>query len=145
MKITCTKTYTDYPFGHRQPKHDGHCAFLHGHNWSFVITFSGERDECGFVFDFGKLKPLKEWLDKMFDHTMLINSDDPELETMQRLDVGKLMDLRIVDDCSCEGIAELVLEHANSRIKFMTAGRVTVTEVTVYEDSKNVATARLED
>ena len=29
-----------------------------------------------FVVDFGKLKDLKDWLERMFDHTMLINEDE---------------------------------------------------------------------
>ena len=60
MTLTCTKTYFDVPFAHRQHLHDGHCSFVHGHNWDIRVTFGCERtDENGFVVDFGKLKFLK--------------------------------------------------------------------------------------
>src|SRR4051812_26092027 len=63
--LTCRKTYTDIPWAHRQHRHDGHCAYLHGHNWSITITFGcREPDENGFVLDFGKLKFLKHWIDE---------------------------------------------------------------------------------
>ena len=53
--MNCKKTYSDIPFAHRQHLHDGHCALIHGHNWSFTVTFScHETDLNGFVVDFGK-------------------------------------------------------------------------------------------
>ena len=67
--LTCRKTYSDIPFAHRQHLHDGHCAFVHGHNWDISITFGCEKtDENGFVVDFGKLKFIKEWLNANLDH-----------------------------------------------------------------------------
>ena len=65
MTLTCTKTYFDVPFAHRQHLHDGHCSFIHGHNWDIRVTFGCERtDENGFVVDFGKLKFLKAWIEE---------------------------------------------------------------------------------
>jgi 6-pyruvoyltetrahydropterin/6-carboxytetrahydropterin synthase len=59
--LTCKKTYFDVPFAHRQHLHDGHCSFVHGHNWDISITFACDKtDENGFVVDFGKLKFLKK-------------------------------------------------------------------------------------
>ena len=79
--ITCSKTYTDLPFAHRQPSHQGHCALIHGHNWSFEFEFAADKlDECGFVIDFGKLKWLKDWINERFDHTLVLNESDPMLD-----------------------------------------------------------------
>ena len=70
--ITCKKTYTDIPWAHRQHRHDGHCAFIHGHNWSITIIFGCHAtDENGFVVDFGKLKFLEEWIDTHLDHAIM--------------------------------------------------------------------------
>ena len=53
-----------YPCSHRQWKDDGHCQFLHGSDRWIEITWQGERDERGWVVDFGALKGLKE----IFEH-----------------------------------------------------------------------------
>jgi len=146
MTITCEKLYKDLPFGHRQPVHKGHCRFVHGHNWSFHFTFEAdELDECGFVVDFGKLKWLKELLDEWFDHTTVLNEDDPLLPYFAADKVGNpagrgIYDLRVVPDCSCEGLAKFVFQMTNEILNDQTAGRVRVKSLTLHEDTKNSAT-----
>lgn len=154
ITITCSKQYSDFPFAHRQPNHDGHCALLHGHNWSFEFEFGCTRlDSCGFVIDFGKLTWLKDWLKEKFDHTLVLNKDDPWLEFMQfhltdvtdpnRPENGCTWLAKIVKvpDCSCEGLAAWVLAEASKLVFKMTDGRVFLLRVTVREDSKNSAEA----
>jgi 6-pyruvoyltetrahydropterin/6-carboxytetrahydropterin synthase len=138
---TCTKQYDNFPFAHRAPKHDGHCRLVHGHNWSFVITFAAEEvDENGFVIDFGKLKGLRKELEAWFDHTFLLNASDPLLGTFKSF-LGNLFlnNVRAVRDCSCEGIAEMVFHLAEAVVVEQSKGRVHVQRVVVYEDSKNSA------
>lgn len=144
---TCTKLYTDIPFAHRQPNHRGHCAMLHGHNWSFKFEFTAKyKDKCGFVVDFGQLHRLKELL-LTLDHRLVLNADDPALEHFKehlcpnRSDKPGYAYIMVVADCSCEGMAEWALEHGSRLVEDMTLGRVTVKRVTCYEDSKNSATA----
>ena len=79
------KTYT-HATGHscafRQWRADSHCNLIHGYALQFEFTFGGsELDERNWIVDFGGLKPLKEWLKHMFDHTYLVAEDDPELDT----------------------------------------------------------------
>ena len=95
------------PAAHRQPKHDGHCRHIHGHNWAFEITFACDTlDECGFVVDFGKLKEVGVWFGLCFDHTLLVNADDPALESLEKnLDFAGLAKVAVVSDCGCEGLA----------------------------------------
>jgi 6-pyruvoyltetrahydropterin/6-carboxytetrahydropterin synthase len=70
--LTCSKTYKDIPFAHRQPLHKGHCSKIHGHNWTIVIEFEAtELDANGFVVDFGNLKYLKAFIDEHLDHACL--------------------------------------------------------------------------
>ena len=81
------KTYT-HATGHscafRQWKADSHCNLIHGYALQFEFTFGGDQlDERNWIVDFGGLKPLKEWLKEMFDHTYLVAEDDPELETFK--------------------------------------------------------------
>lgn len=139
MMTTITKRFGEYPFAHRQPKHEGHCRFIHGHNWQFEITLSAKTlDECGFVYDFGQFAWFKEWLTHQFDHTTVLNADDPALGDLWYQKA--LHQLRTVPDCSCEGLAALVFEYLQSELTVRTAGRVSVVAVTVLEDLKNSAT-----
>ena len=144
MTITCSKSYIDFPFAHRQPVHKGHCRFIHGHDWSFHFTFeASELDECGFVVDFGKLKWIKELLEFMFDHTTVLNEDDPHLDHIEADSNGagrNLYDLRKVPDCSCEGLALYTFNLVNQHLAEKEGNRVWVKSLTLFEDSKNSAT-----
>lgn len=148
---TITKQFKNYPAAHRQHNHDGHCAFVHGHNWTFEITFTAtELDENGFVLDFGKMKSIKQWLTRMFDHTLLINEDDPmrrffeanhcEADGLPDNFVA-LWDVRIVPNGSAEDLAKYVMQNVQEIIQADGHdGRVQIVSVTVYEDEKNSAT-----
>ncbi len=79
--ITCSKLYKDIPFAHRQPYHDGHCYFIHGHNWDFQFEFGCEYlDTDGFVIDFGKLKFIKEYIEN-YDHALRSEEHTSELQS----------------------------------------------------------------
>lgn len=166
MTTTCSKTYIDFPFAHRQHNHDGHCALIHGHNWSFKFTFVADRlDDNDFVVDFGKLKFIKKWLEENFDHTLVLNEDDPCLRYLKN---GLCNSESIVDDpllpnhthfpfakiievpnCGAEGLAKWVLESTNEIFYQMSVAglfegrRVEVLAVEVFEDSKNSACVRI--
>lgn len=135
---TCSKTFTDIPFGHRQHQHDGHCAFVHGHNWSVTVTFEcSEFDGNGFVIDFGKLGFLKAWIEENLDHAMVFSADDPLREEL--LAVGGAWKPYVVENCSCEGIARHLFETFDGLVRAETGGRVHVTLIEVAEDSRNRA------
>ena len=138
---TCTKKYFDIPFAHRQHLHDGHCSFVHGHNWDIFITFACDRlDENGFVVDFGKLKFLSEWIGKNLDHACVFAHSDPLKEKL----VGAAPEawkIYEVDSCSCEGLAAHFLEIFDALVRENTNNRVWVCCVEVSEDKKNSAAA----
>jgi len=137
--ITCTKTYYNIPFAHRQPLHDGHCQYVHGHNWAIRFTFlAKERDENGFVIDFGKLNFIKEWIDKMLDHSLLICENDNYVDYFKQHQ-SILWKLLIVPDASCEGLCDYIHEQFKRAVTFETNGRVVIKSVEVFEDDKNSA------
>jgi len=141
--ITITKSWRDLPAAHRQPKHDGHCRLVHGHNWGFDVTITCERlDENGFVVDVGKLKKVKEWLESVFDHTLLINEDDPLVTEFREFHKRGLVNLVIVPNCGMEGLAKLVAGGIQLVLTndFGSERGLLVTSVTCFEDSKNSAT-----
>lgn len=148
--LTCTKTFDEIPFAHRQPKHDGHCAFIHGHNWKVTVEFlATSLDHNGFVVDFGKLHFVKEYLAK-FDHALVLSANDPlwDSMTLERgqetfwIDPLGTRVARVVQvgNGSCEGLAEMFATDINELIERETSGRVTVARLTVHEDEDNSAT-----
>jgi 6-pyruvoyltetrahydropterin/6-carboxytetrahydropterin synthase len=140
---TCTKIFTDLPFAHRQPKHKGHCALIHGHNWSFEFEFQAKAvDANGFVVDFGDLKWVRQWLDQCFDHTLVLNEDDPRRGDLV-IALDGLSKIVFVPNCGAEGLAEFVANHIDTEIRHRTNDRVRVMRCTVFEDSKNSATFTL--
>lgn len=142
--INCVKRWDNFPFAHRQPKHEGHCSLIHGHNWSFEFEFrTGRQDANGFVIDFGSLGWLKGWLDDRFDHTLVLNEDDPFLSYLKVTLVSKLPHLAkiiVVSNCGAEGLAEFLFESISVEIANRTNERVRLYRVTVFEDDRNSAT-----
>lgn len=142
---TIKKRFGEYPFAHRQHNHQGHCAFVHGHNWQFEIELTADKlDYNGFVYDFGKFKELKKWFTHMFDHTLLINIDDPMRGWFEENQIQgnvlvreRVWDLRIIPCGSAEELARFVFEHVQTYLATHDAECVSVT---VYEDGKNSAT-----
>lgn len=121
MKYVSTKKYgheSGFSCCFRQWKASSHCNTLHGYPLAFEFTFESEGlDQNNWVVDFGSLKWLKEYLTKMFDHTTLVASDDPEIETYKLLSEKKLIDARYIQAVGCEKIAEMVYRFAEYQIK----------------------------
>jgi 6-pyruvoyltetrahydropterin/6-carboxytetrahydropterin synthase len=137
--LTCSKTYIDIPFAHRQHRHPGHCALIHGHNWSFTFTFAcRERDENGFVVDFGGLDFIRNWFECTLDHACVFSADDPVREKLVAAAPAVWKPL-VIPNCSCEGIAEWVFRQVDPLVRERTAERVWIAAIEVDEDSRNAA------
>ena len=138
--LTCSKTYRDIPFAHRQHRHGGHCSLIHGHNWAITLTFACQKSDAnGFVIDFGDLKYLNAWIARNLDHACLFNESDLESEALLA-QFGHLFKAYILPNTSCEGLAQHLHGVFNPMVLAQTEGRVWVTKVEVEEDSKNSAT-----
>ncbi|MEO0508353.1 MAG: 6-carboxytetrahydropterin synthase [Verrucomicrobiota bacterium] len=142
--ITCKKSYRDIPFAHRQHRHEGHCALIHGHNWTITLTFACEDlDANGFVIDFGKLSDIKQWIADHLDHACLFNQDDSEKDKLLQ-DYAELFHAYILPSCSCEGIAEHLHGVFDAIVREGTEGRCRIVAVEIEEDSKNSAEYRID-
>lgn len=149
MKFKSIKVYDGYSTCFRQWTAKGtHCRFLHGYGVSFEVIFEGELDERNWVFDFGGVKRAKtkidgmspkEWMDWMFDHTVILASDDPELDMFKRLDEKGLIQLRICSRVGAERFAEFIFNKLNKFVTTETNDRVKVTQVKFMEHNKNSA------
>jgi 6-pyruvoyltetrahydropterin/6-carboxytetrahydropterin synthase len=141
MTYQSTKTYTGFPCAHRQPRHDGNCALVHGYSRSFEFIFQAEtRDKCGFVVDFGDLKWLREHLDYMFDHTLLLVPDDPLLPQFKELEAAGACAIRLLPyGVGMEDTAQYLCEWTDSALRRITKGRAWVVTVEARENEKNSA------
>ncbi len=139
-----TKTYgheqgLSCAFRQWQARHS-HCRFLHGYALAFRFTFAARTlDDRGWCIDFGGLKPLRLWLHTMFDHTLLVASDDPDLNAFTALQTAGLAQLRVVEAVGCEAFAALAHHWAAGFLAGETAGRVIVERVEVSEHPANAA------
>ena len=140
MRHRSTKRYSNLPCAHRTHSHEGHCRFVHGYSRSFKFYFeANELDEHGFVVDFSALRPVKRWLEHMFDHTLLISADDPELPFFEQMDARGLAQLRVLPKVSMEGTASFVFAKVDEMIRAQTEGRAWLVKVEVHENDKNSA------
>ena len=141
MAYYSTKTY-DHNEGlscaFRQWRADhSHCRWVHGYALAVKFTFGANTlDERNWVQDFGGLKNIKAWLKEMFDHTLCIAEDDPELDKFKELHAKDLCDLRIVPAVGCEKFAELIYNHVS---KIVNNDRIWLESVEVKEHSSNGA------
>jgi 6-pyruvoyltetrahydropterin/6-carboxytetrahydropterin synthase len=145
------KIFHGYPCAHRQWKHDGHCAWIHGYQRHFVVHFVADSlDERGWVIDFGgvTMKGIKKMLDHHFDHTLLLASDDPEIEHFRKKD-GKLCKLiELPYGPGMEGTARWLLGKVNTRIKLdeeLTQRGVRCYRVECWENEKNAGVWEIEE
>ncbi|WP_269622596.1 6-carboxytetrahydropterin synthase [Prochlorococcus marinus] len=138
--FTCSKHFEGYPCCHRQWKHPGHCSFVHGYSRSFTFWFRSNRlDEFGFVVDFSSLHSLERKLKEYFDHTFLVNEDDPLLTKWQQLHSEKALDLRIMKNVGMESTAQLIWEWANAILMERDAGRTCCWRAEAKENDLNSA------
>src|SRR5512140_1443914 len=90
--------FHDISCGHRVVGHEGKCVGLHGHNYRIHFTvamtpqFDPARlddvdlDRVGRVIDFSVIKTkLCDWLERVWDHKLLLWCDDPFVQSMTAL------------------------------------------------------------
>ena len=125
----------------RQYRSDSHCNLLHGYALGVMITFSAlSLDDRKWVIDFGNLKEIKDWLHEMFDHTVLVAADDPELPLFREMQVARLCRLKTVSHVGCEAFAELIQAFVFTWLgRKALYPRVKCTRVTVFEHGANQA------
>lgn len=122
-----SKYYSTKHYGHniglsavfRQPNADhSHCHLLHGYSLAFTFTFGCDKlDNKNWAVDFGGLKPLKKWLEDNFDHKVVVDSADPELETLKLLESKGLAELTILDGVGAEKFAEHAFNFADKLVR----------------------------
>ena len=139
MIYTSTKYYKEIgPWAYRNWKSDEDCYLLHGYDRSFAFVFGCKHlDRQGFVVDFGGLKDVKRQLEEWFDHTVILQSDDPIVPIFQDLEKNMHCKLQTFPTISSEGLAEWVGEYVDSVLQEKYKGRCWVISSEHREAEKN--------
>ena len=148
-KYQSSKVFDGFSTVFRQWKAETtHCRFLHGYGISFKVYFEGGLDERNWVWDFGGMKRAKtqidgkspkEWMDYMFDHTLIVAEDDPYINTFKEMDKAGVAQVRVIPATGAEKFAEYIYTKLNKFVDTETEGRVRVTKVKFMEHGKNAA------
>jgi len=144
-KFQSTKIFDGYSVALRQHKaQHSHCCMLHGYSFYFHITFAsidGTLDETNWIQDYGSFKHngLKEWLTEMFDHTVLIEQDDPMRPLFEEFRQYKIGKVHFLEKMGMESIAKMVFDKFNDVLSKQNGGRVKVIRVEAFEHPKNSA------
>jgi 6-pyruvoyltetrahydropterin/6-carboxytetrahydropterin synthase len=125
-----------------------HCRFVHGYGISFKVYFEGKLDQRNWVWDFGGMKRAttkidgkspKEWMDFMFDHTLIVAEDDPFKNAFIEMGEAGAAQVRIIPATGAEKFAEFIFNKLNEFVIKETEGRVKVIKVKFMEHGKNAA------
>ena len=125
-----------------------HCQYLHGYDVQFEVTFEGDLDHRNWVWDFGGMKRAKnliegrqpkEWMEYMFDHTVVVAEDDPDMQNFVDMDARGIIQLRVIPAVGAEKFAEYLYHKLNDFVQTETDGRVKVVKVKFMENHKNSA------
>jgi 6-pyruvoyltetrahydropterin/6-carboxytetrahydropterin synthase len=79
----------EFDYAHRLSHYKGKCRNIHGHRGKAIVTVeSCELNDEDIVIDFKVIKSsVKEWIDENWDHTLLLNSDDPFIDVFKQIDI----------------------------------------------------------
>ena len=148
-RFQSTKVFDGYSCCFRQwAAENTACQYLHGYGVSFKIWFEGELDHRNWVWDFGGLKRSttqidgmsgKEWVNYMFDHTVIIAEDDPFLQQFDDLHKAGVIQLRVLPSVGAEKFAEFLYNKLQPFVQEETDGRVDIVKVEFREHGKNSA------
>lgn len=127
----------------RQWKASSHCRFIHGYSLEFEFEFgSRDLDEKNWVVDFGSLKDLEMWLRENFDHKTLVATDDPMLQTFEKLHNDGVIDMVTVEGTGAEIFAKMAMDFSSHLINEQYGDRCWVESVIVREHGANSAICR---
>ena len=146
-----TKLFENYSVAIRQYKAaHSHCQLLHGYALKFKVWFASNEpleenqlDDMNWIVDYGGFKDapkgngLKSWMDHMWDHTTLIQADDPYRDMFEALQAYGLAKVYFLEKMGAESNAKLVFEHFNEILSKTDGGRCKVIKVECFENDNN--------
>lgn len=125
----------DFDAGHRLVNYKGKCGHNHGHYYKVEIYLSGDHlNDLGILEDFSEIKDrVHAWIDRNWDHAMLLNSRD-----IENVKFHQKMKYKIFLFRDENPTAENISKFLYYKVKELTG--FNVLQVTVYESPKSAAT-----
>ena len=118
--------------GHRVVNHESKCRTLHGHEyWAHIYAEGDELDSIGRVIDFSEIKnKVGGWLDKYWDHNMIIWEKDPNLKYLLQCD-GLKKPFVTTFNPTAENMAEYLIKEICPQVLVGTG--IKVTKIKLFE------------
>lgn len=87
---------------------EGHqCGRNHGHNYNAIVVLSGTQlNDVGFVVDYGELSPVKDFIDKNWDHRFLASSE----QQLERFNIPSNEGFVLGRQTSAENMAQFLFD-----------------------------------
>ena len=105
MNLTIERTTST---GHRLTNYSGACHNIHGHNLRWTVDATIDMAETGDTNMPVDFKDISDVIDRV-DHTLVLNEDDPLLDTDAADELGEIV--TIEGDPTCEALAEWMVRE----------------------------------
>lgn len=146
-----TKLFDNYSVAVRQWKaQHSHCQLLHGYAFKFKVWFASNEpdvdkqlDDMNWIVDYSGFKPapqgngLKDWMNHMWDHTLLIQEDDPYRDLFEQMAMEGLCKVHFLEKMGAESCAKLVFDKFNEVLSKTDGSRCKCIKVECFENDKN--------
>ena len=150
-KYISTKKFENFSVAIRQHKaQHSHCKLLHGYALEFKVWFASNEpfeenqlDDMNWIVDYGGFKDqpvgngLKSWMNDMWDHTTLIEKDDPYRDLFEQMAMEGICKVHFLDKMGAESCAKLVYDKFNKVLSKTDGGRCRVIQVECFENKNN--------
>ena len=150
-KYQSTKVFDNYSVALRQHKAaHSHCELLHGYALKFKVWFASHEedveqqlDDMNWIVDYGGFKDapkgngLKSWMNDMWDHTTLIQANDPYRDLFESMAMEGICKVHFLEKMGAESCARLTFEKFNEVLAKTDAGRCKVIKVECWENDNN--------
>ncbi len=131
--------------GHRLLRHEGKCAFFHGHNYKVDVELAPRAggavlDDVGRIVDFSVIKRrLLGWIDEHWDHGFIVSAEDENgIAALRAVEPTKMFVLP--SNPTAENMARYLLEVVAPEV--LGDLPVVVQRIVVWETDTSCATAR---
>lgn len=125
------------PVGHRLSKHSGRCINYHGHNLVILVGLkSPQLNDNDMVMDFADLKKMINGFIDKWDHAMILNENDPLLESYTNFS-KRFRVMTYPFDPTAEKLTQVLFEEVD---RALTNSTINVEYVTIYENDGSKAT-----
>jgi len=146
-----TKLFDNYSVAIRQWKaQHSHCQLLHGYALEFKVWFESNEpdvdkqlDDMNWIVDYGGFKDapqgngLKSWMNDMWDHTTLIQENDPYRDLFEQMAMEGICKVHFLEKMGAESCAKLVFDKFNEVLSKTDGGRCRVFRVECFENKNN--------